>query len=62
MATNPPAGYSFVDCNRKKRKAKFVSPLRSYDVREVVGGFGGVRKSLMIARTKSKNTLRSFGD
>jgi hypothetical protein len=26
MATNPPKGYSFVSCNRKKRKAKFVSP------------------------------------
>jgi hypothetical protein len=26
MAENPPKGYSFVDCNWKKRKAKFVSP------------------------------------
>jgi hypothetical protein len=27
MANNPRAGYSFVDCNWKKRKAKFVCPL-----------------------------------
>lgn len=26
MKANPPEGYSFVDCNWKKRKAKFVSP------------------------------------
>jgi prophage protein DUF1660 len=26
MRDVPPAGYSFVDCNWKKRKAKFVSP------------------------------------
>ena len=26
MAANPPSGYSFVNCNWKKRKAKFVSP------------------------------------
>jgi hypothetical protein len=26
MAANPPEGYSFVSCNWKKRKAKFVSP------------------------------------
>jgi hypothetical protein len=25
MANNPPAGYSYHDCNWKKRKAKFVS-------------------------------------
>jgi hypothetical protein len=25
MAAHPPEGYSFVDCNWKKRKAKFVS-------------------------------------
>jgi hypothetical protein len=25
VAANPPAGYSFLDCNWKKRKAKFVS-------------------------------------
>jgi hypothetical protein len=24
MLDNPPEGYSFVDCNWKKRKAKFV--------------------------------------
>jgi len=26
MAAQPPPGYSFVSCNWKKRKAKFVSP------------------------------------
>ena len=26
MADNAPEGFSFVDCNWKKRKAKFVSP------------------------------------
>jgi hypothetical protein len=26
MTMYPPEGYSFVDCNWKKRKAKFVSP------------------------------------
>jgi hypothetical protein len=26
MAAHPPEGYSFVDCNRKKRTAKFVNP------------------------------------
>jgi hypothetical protein len=25
MAAHPPEGYSFVDCNWKKRKAKFVN-------------------------------------
>jgi hypothetical protein len=26
MAAHPPEGYSFVNCNWKKRKAKFVAP------------------------------------
>ena len=26
MQAHPPEGYSFVDCNWKKRKAKFASP------------------------------------